>query len=427
MSITTDYRPQTWEEVVGQEHIISSLKKSVTDKKLANAYLFHGIRGTGKTTTARILAKALNCKKAKDGVPCNVCTTCKNITLGNSLDVKELDMATNRGIDDVRAIQEGVSYAPTGGKYRVMIMDEAHQMTPQAASALLKILEEPPKNVIFVLCTTELTKILPTIRSRCQVHAFRKVSGEELINRLAGILSQEGLITEETYTEETQEVLQAIITLADGSVRDAESKLSNLISYGSITKESFDQTFSNSSNQYEVFYKYISKGDVVGVVREFMLAEETLVSPLDWVTGLASFVFDKMLKDDKNWQYYSAQLDIIEDYVRHATNNQPVLYIKLMLVKLANVNVKNFVATLESTESDIWDLARWFDAKQVEKFKDYYSFMIENLVMIFIVEQLDNTNKNTPKILMSSISEIINLPKDIDKNELVEKGLIIVE
>ena len=178
--IARKFRPQTFAELVGQQHVVRTLQNAIRTGRVAHAYIFSGARGVGKTTTARILAKALNCVKGPTTEPCNQCDSCIEITAGNSLDVLEIDAASNRGIDQVRELREMVRYAPAGARHKVVILDEAHMLTTEASNALLKTLEEPPDKVIFVMATTEPEELVDTIRSRAQHFHFRALSFTEI-------------------------------------------------------------------------------------------------------------------------------------------------------------------------------------------------------------------------------------------------------
>jgi len=218
------WRPQDFESVVGQAHIVATLKNAIQKNRLAHAYLFTGPRGVGKTSTARILAKALNCKDGPTVKPCQKCPSCLEINRGRSLDVIEIDGASNRGIDEIRALRENVKFAPTLGKYKVYIIDEVHQITPDGFNALLKTLEEPPEFVKFIFATTHPQKVMPTIISRCQRMDFRRIPVIEIIAQLEKIVAEENLAVD-------KEVLSAIAKSSDGSLRDAESVLDQLVSF----------------------------------------------------------------------------------------------------------------------------------------------------------------------------------------------------
>lgn len=218
------WRPRTFEEVVGQESIVRALKNAVTDNKVAHAYLFSGPRGTGKTSMAKIIAKALNCEQPVAGEPCNQCSSCKDINQGSFMDVIEIDAASNRGIDEIRDLREKVRIAPAQGKTKVYIIDEVHMLTTEAFNALLKTIEEPPPAVVFILATTELQKIPATIRSRCQSFGFRRLTTEEIIERLQKVAGNQAI--------ELEEAAGALIARrANGGLRDALSILDQVQAY----------------------------------------------------------------------------------------------------------------------------------------------------------------------------------------------------
>ena len=218
------WRPQTLADVVGQEQVTQTLLNALNNGRVSHAYLFCGPRGTGKTSTARILAKAVNCLTNGKGEPCNTCSMCQAITEGRALDMIEIDAASNRGIDDIRELRERVNYAPNQARYKVYIIDEAHMLTKEASNALLKTLEEPPPHVIFILATTEAHRVLPTILSRCQRFDFRRISQTDVISKLTRICSTEGIHIE-------PEALRLVAKAATGSLRDAENLLEQLTTY----------------------------------------------------------------------------------------------------------------------------------------------------------------------------------------------------
>ena len=222
--IARKFRPQTFAELVGQQHVVRTLENAIRTGRVAHAYIFSGARGVGKTTTARILAKALNCVKGPTTEPCNECASCREITAGNSLDVLEIDAASNRGIDQVRELREMVRYAPAGARHKVVILDEAHMLTTEASNALLKTLEEPPDKVIFVMATTEPERLVDTIRSRSQHFHFRALSFAEIIQALESIAAQEKVAAEPG-------ALAVIARAADGSLRDGLSLLEQALAY----------------------------------------------------------------------------------------------------------------------------------------------------------------------------------------------------
>jgi DNA polymerase III subunit gamma/tau len=218
------WRPQRFDEVVGQEHITATLKNAIKTNRIAHAYLFTGPRGVGKTTTARILAKTLNCLNPKDAEPCNECEMCKSILSSQSLDIIEIDGASNRGIDEIRTLRESVKYAPTKGKYKVYIIDEVHMLTRESFNAFLKTLEEPPGHTIFIFATTDVHKVPLTIISRCQRFDFRRIQ----LNTIKELLRK---IAKEEQIEIDDKTLTIIARKADGALRDAESYFDQVVSF----------------------------------------------------------------------------------------------------------------------------------------------------------------------------------------------------
>ncbi len=230
------YRPLTFKDMVGQEHVTKILKNQLKTGKVSHAYIFSGTRGTGKTTAAKVFARAINCLNPKDGEPCNECEACKSILDGNTPDVIEMDAASNNGVDNIRTIRQEVAYSTTGLKYKVYIIDEVHMLSGGAFNALLKTLEEPPANVVFILATTEEHKILPTILSRCVRFEFRKIGREEITERLKYVLDSLNVGYE-------QAALERIAFLADGGMRDALSILERCVnaSSGDVTADKVEE------------------------------------------------------------------------------------------------------------------------------------------------------------------------------------------
>ena len=220
--IARKYRPQVFEDVVNQEHVKTTLENAIAQGRIAHGYIFSGQRGTGKTTVARILARCLNCIQGPTASPCGVCASCREITAGGAVDVIEIDAASNRGINEMRELRENVRYQPARDRYKVFIIDEAHQITTEAFNALLKTIEEPPPWVVFVLCTTEAHKIPATIASRCQHFSFRSVEFEDLTARMAWICEREGIAAD-------PEALAVLAQAGEGSVRDSLSALDQAI------------------------------------------------------------------------------------------------------------------------------------------------------------------------------------------------------
>lgn len=220
------FRPQAFQDIVGQSHVTKTLQNAIVQNKISHAYLFSGPRGTGKTSAAKVFAKAINCERSTDGEPCNECDTCKGITDGSNPDVLEIDAASNNGVEEIRDIREKVKYAPTNSKYKVYIIDEVHMLSTGAFNALLKTLEEPPKHVIFILATTEPHKLPLTIISRVQRFDFKRITTQDITAHMASILDSESIQYED-------KALQIIGRAAEGGLRDALSLLDQVISFGS--------------------------------------------------------------------------------------------------------------------------------------------------------------------------------------------------
>lgn len=228
------WRPNEFDEVKGQEHIVTTLKNQIKYERVGHAYLFCGTRGTGKTTIARLLAKAVNCENPVDGSPCNECASCKSITEGASMNVIEIDGASNNGVDNIRQINSSVQYSPSTGKYLVYIIDEVHMLRKEAFNALLKTLEEPPSYVIFILATTDVHSVPITILSRCQRYDFKRISIDIITDRLAELLERENI-------KATREALSYVAKVADGSMRDALSILDQCISFNLGEELTYDK------------------------------------------------------------------------------------------------------------------------------------------------------------------------------------------
>src|SRR5882762_8838668 len=220
--IARKYRPQSFADVVNQEHVKTTLENAIAQNRIAHGYIFSGQRGTGKTTVARILARCLNCVNGPTNQPCGKCASCLEIAEGSSMDVIEIDAASNRGINEMRELRESVRYRPARDRYKVFIIDEAHQITNEAFNALLKTLEEPPEWAVFILCTTEVHKVPTTIASRCQQFSFRSVDFAEVVSRMEWICQQEGI-------EADAEALAVLAQAGEGSVRDSLSALDQAI------------------------------------------------------------------------------------------------------------------------------------------------------------------------------------------------------
>ena len=299
--ISLKYRPQTFDDVVGQDHITKTIRNAIEKDKIGHAYIFSGPRGTGKTTTARILAKRVNCENPKDGNPCNECSSCKEISEDRSLDVVEIDGASNRGIDDIRSLREQVKYPPTKGKYKVFIIDEFHQITKDAFNALLKTLEEPPSYVLFIFATTELQKVIPTILSRCQRFEFKRIAINELIDRLKYICKEEKIDIDD-------DSLLLIAKKGDGSMRDAQSILEQAAA------------FSKDKIDYEMII------DILGIIKEevyFDLIQSIIMKDIN---KLLSLINEMIMNGYDIIEFVSGFSNFLRDlYIVKSTNSTELL------------------------------------------------------------------------------------------------------
>jgi len=255
------WRPKTFDDVVGQEHVTETIKNEIKNNACGHAFLFCGSRGTGKTSTARILSKAINCENPENGNPCNVCETCRGIENGSIMDIIEIDAASNRGVDNIRTLREEASYTAAITKYKVYIIDEVHALSNDAFNALLKLLEEPPAHVKFVLATTEANKVLETISSRCQRFDFKRITPEDIYSRLDYICNAEGIMAEE-------KALRMIATAADGALRDALSCLEPCIAAGKEVDTEFVAEFLGKAENTSVIElcRSIGENDTGGVI-----------------------------------------------------------------------------------------------------------------------------------------------------------------
>ncbi|MFN3681924.1 MAG: DNA polymerase III subunit gamma/tau [Nitrospira sp.] len=272
------YRPSTFADVIGQSHVVQTLLNAISTKRIAHAYLFSGTRGVGKTTVARLLAKALNCEQGPTSTPCNRCASCIEVTRGSSTDVVEIDGASNTSVDDVREIRENIKFMPFRGHYRVYIIDEVHMLSTSAFNALLKTLEEPPPHVVFVFATTEIHKIPATILSRCQHYNFRRLTRTEIVERLRHVAQQEHLVIEDRS-------LIALARASEGSMRDALSLLDQAVSFGGKTVHHQDLEILLGAVPHELVQELIE----AVVARNYPTALGCLASVLDRGYDLRTF------------------------------------------------------------------------------------------------------------------------------------------
>lgn len=356
------YRPQKFSEVLGQEAIVKTLKNAIELKRIGNAYLFCGMRGTGKTTLARLFAKAINCENLVEGEPCNVCQSCKEITSGSSLDVIEIDGASNRGIEDIRQINDNVGYASWSGRCKITIIDEVHMLTKEAFNALLKTLEEPPANTKFFFATTEPHKVLPTIISRCQRFDLKRIPDDLIVQKLKTLAPAV-----------SERALALIAKRSEGSLRDAESILDQLIcSNEEITPDLVSKNLGLPSAEiFEKLEKAMLKNDI-GFANT--LADELFKSGGDlanFVEELGTHFLAHLSKKDSPFK--KSQIFSILDYLNpwladirktpfKRTNVEIIL---LKLIRLCQISsVEELIERLINLESKISQPA---DCQEVEE------------------------------------------------------------
>jgi len=400
--IARKYRPKNFEEVIGQEHITKTISKSIEQGKTPHAYLFSGPHGVGKTSLARIIAKALNCKEGPTSKPCGVCHSCKAIENGNPLDVIEIDGASNRGIENIRTIIENVRISPVSGKYKIYIIDEVHQITNEAFNALLKTLEEPPSHVVFILATTESDKILPTIKSRCQQYTFKLLSVSDMEAILKSILSKEGI----AYDDES---IFLIAKQSRGSVRDGETILEKMIAYTSEKKS-------------------ITKDDVVAVMggNNFLY--------------IKSF-FGSIINGDKK-EYFSFIKNMFENAILPSTFILDLIeYMRIIIMIKSGINDIKILEIPESEYNEIMPIVNHFTDDEIEKILEYILNVEERVKvatdpkMIFEMRMLillDMNNLIKPIDIISSNNIVTSnnqkeRPKIISPQNEVEKNTSVVE
>ena len=334
------YRPSTFNTVVGQKALVQTLKNAIANSKLAHAYLFCGPRGVGKTTCARIFAKTINCEhRTADGEACNECDSCRSMGEQRSYNVYELDAASNNSVDNIRELIDQVQIPPQIGKYKVFIIDEVHMLSTAAFNAFLKTLEEPPKHAIFVMCTTEKQKILPTILSRCQTYDFQRISMQDIADQLAYIAGQEGIKTE-------PQALLTIARKADGGMRDALSVFDQISSFtsGNVT---YQATIENLNIlDYELFFRLTDAALQGNIPAAMVMLDEVIRKGFDpqyFIGGWASHLRDLMVSQDPaTLKLIEAGPEVAVRYQQQAANCKPYfLYNAVMIANDCDFNYRN--------------------------------------------------------------------------------------
>ncbi|MER2010237.1 MAG: DNA polymerase III subunit gamma/tau, partial [Psychrobacillus sp.] len=324
------YRPQSFNDVVGQQHIIKTLQNALVQEKFSHAYLFSGPRGTGKTTAAKILAKAVNCEKAPIAEPCNECATCRGITDGSISDVIEIDAASNNGVDEIRDIRDKVKYAPSAVRYKVYIIDEVHMLSIGAFNALLKTLEEPPAHVIFILATTEPHKIPLTIISRCQRFDFKRISPEDIVYRMKEVLGSEEL-------EVSEDALYEIAKASEGGMRDALSLLDQSISY-STDKVSLEDVLSITGAVSQSFIVKIVQAIFNKNIVEALDSVESLIKngkdPARFVEDLIFYYRDVLLYQASEENAYLLEKAAVNEEFKELSSKMDSAFIYKVIAEL---------------------------------------------------------------------------------------------
>lgn len=388
------WRPALFNQVVGQEHITSTLKNAIKNNRIAHAYLFTGPRGVGKTTTARLLAKALNCLNPKDFEPCNECEMCLSILNSQSFDIIEIDGASNRGIDEIRSLRDSVKYAPTKGKYKVYIIDEVHMLTKESFNAFLKTLEEPPAHTIFIFATTDIQKVPLTIISRCQRFDFRRIQLNTTKELLKKIATSEGI-------EIDDKTLTIIAKKADGALRDAESY--------------FDQVVAFCGNKIDSE----TAAEMLNLIDEdifFRISDAVLQKDFKAVFDVTSYVYEK------GWSF----TDLLDGLTEHFRNILTVVLTqKTELVECAEVYKKRYTDYIDKfSEADLLRLLN-FISKVIQemKFSQNHKLKVEialshliglersSTITELLSSLSDDTQKKKPLVNTNKTADIVSEPQ----------------
>nr|WP_277425486.1 DNA polymerase III subunit gamma/tau [Staphylococcus caprae] len=447
------YRPQSFDDVVGQTHVTKTLRNAISKGKQSHAYIFSGPRGTGKTSIAKVFAKAINCLNSDDGEPCNECEICRGITQGTNSDVIEIDAASNNGVDEIRNIRDKVKYAPSESKYKVYIIDEVHMLTTGAFNALLKTLEEPPAHAIFILATTEPHKIPPTIISRAQRFDFKAISMDQIVDRLKFVADSQSLDYDEA-------ALEFIAKASEGGMRDALSIMDQAIAFGEeklTLQDALNVTGSVDEAALNELFKDVVNGDVKAAFGRYhhFISEGKEVNRL--INDMIYFVRDTIMNKTSNetiefdalsdfeLDMLYRMIDIINDTlvsIRFSVNQN--VHFEVLLVKLAEMikaqpqTVQNVATTTVATEPDNDVLLQRMEqlenelktlkaqgvpnggqtqqpkkpTRTVQRSKNAFS-------MQQIAKVLDKANKEDIKLLKDHWQEVIDHAKSNDKKSLV--------
>lgn len=377
------WRPQTFEDIAGQAHISRTLQNAIRANRIAHAYLFTGVRGVGKTTAARILAKALNCEKGPTPTPCNQCSQCQEITAGSAIDVLEIDGASNRGIDEIRQIIENVRYQPAKCRFKIYIIDEVHQVTKDAFNALLKTLEEPPPSVKFVLATTEPHRLPETILSRCQRYDFRRIGLREIVQRLGAIAQAEGLTISDG-------ALISLAREADGSMRDAQSLLEQVLASAGAG----DPAGAPATIDEQLLVDMLGLGE-----RQTLYTISQAV-----IAGDAKSCVERLAETSNQGRDLGR---MSRDLVEHFRN--------LLVVRLASEKRANEpIPALDLPDQEIAELTAQVKDLSVDTLLDYFDFMVAG-------DEAVNRSANPRFQLEATLIRLATLPKTLPVAQLLDR------
>lgn len=438
LALYRKYRPTNFDEVVGQTHIIQTLKNAIVQNRIAHAYLFCGPRGTGKTSIAKIFAKTLNCTNSQDA-PCGVCENCKMAANGSHPDIIEIDAASNNGVDEVRNLIDKVKYAPMQGKYKIYIIDEVHMMTSGAFNALLKTIEEPPAHVIFIFATTEPNKVLPTIISRCQRFDFNKVSMHDIKYRLSVVCKNEGIEIDENG-------LTLIAQLADGGMRDALSILDQCVAYcsshidvndirkiyGVVTSEDIGKLFySVYKKDVDSFVKDIQKYsdmgmDIKRLTADFIhMLKDSLI--LDYSEN--STLVSDMNKDMIRKYFKSAPInfrikcmeELMDTYNKYTYASNALDYLEASLLKISSYSYESKIHIIDSDYNDFKEI------EEEENYETSYDDTSDNSDIIEKNIQKDDNNGVLEKFEISDVSRETLKQSENTNNKIILNDEFVIQ
>ena len=432
------YRPSNFDEVVGQTHIIQTLKNAIVQNRIAHAYLFCGPRGTGKTSIAKIFAKTLNCTNSQDA-PCGVCENCKMAANGSHPDIIEIDAASNNGVDEVRNLIDKVKYAPMQGKYKIYIIDEVHMMTSGAFNALLKTIEEPPAHVIFIFATTEPNKVLPTIISRCQRFDFNKVSVNDIKYRLSVVCKNEGI-------EIDQDGLTLIAQLADGGMRDALSILDQCVAYctshidvndirkiyGVITSEDIGQLFNSVyKKDVDCFIKDIQKysdmgmdikrltADIIHMLKDSLILDYSENSTL--VSDMNKDMIRKYFKSAPIHFRIQCMEELMDTYNKYTYASNALDYLEASLLKISSYSYEPKSNKFESEYDNNSDI------EEEDNYETSYDDSSDNSDIIEKSSKTGDKNKVLEKSEISDVSRETLKQSENTNNKIILNDEFVIQ